>query len=110
MTIETNGIKFEPLSWIFGCDGMWGHIFFLVPKGTFHQGANNGAYALDDFPPSIISQFKDFPSVDEWDKYQLVHVATPCMSIGKDDTGDNCEKYKLEDILRAAANFIALNL
>jgi len=84
MIFRANGIEFEPLSWDFVCDGMWGKIFFLVPKGTFKPGMNNGAYALDDFPSSIVSQF---PSIEQA-KHQLVHAATSCMVIGKDGEGD----------------------
>ena len=106
MIFKAKGIEFEPLSWDFVCDGMWGKIYFLVPKGTFNPGTNNGAYALDDFPSSIISRF---PNIEQ-DKHQLVHAATSCMVIGKDGEGDYCERYKLKDILQAAADFISHNL
>ena len=43
MLIEAKGIKFEPLIWKFSCGGMRGNLFFLVPKGTFNPGTNNGA-------------------------------------------------------------------
>lgn len=101
MTIEAKGIKFEPLICRFGCGGMRGKIFFLVPKGTFNPGTNNGACALENIPPSTISELEGFfPSVDEWNKYQLVHVAAP----------DNTEQYTMEDLLKKAADLIATNL
>jgi hypothetical protein len=109
MTIRSSGIEFMPLSWNFVCDGMWGHIYFLVPKGTFEPGTNNGAYALQDVPASVISEIEYAGDLD-WDKYQLVHAATPCMVIGEDDCGDYCENHKLGDILQAAADFICENL
>lgn len=109
MIIKSSGIEFEPLSWNFVCDGMWGHIYFLVPKGTFEPGTNNGAYALQDVPASTISEL-DYAGDLDWDKYQLVHAATPCMAIGEDGDGDNCENYKLNDILQVAADFICENL
>jgi hypothetical protein len=104
--ISSKGIEFEPFIWDFSCDGMWGRIFFLVPKGTFKPENNNGAYADDVpslfIPPSICSY--------EQEKYQLVYVAVSCVPIGKDDTGDNCEKYELKNILQESANWIATNL
>jgi len=110
MIIKSCGIEFRALSWNFVRDGMWGHIYFLVPKGTFESGANNGAYALQDVPASTISEL-DYAGDFDWDKYQLVHAATPCMAIGEDGNGgDNCENYKLDDILQAAADFICQNL
>lgn len=109
MIIKSNGIEFEPLSWNFVCDGMWGHIYFLVPKGTFEAGNNNGAYALQNVPSSTISELDCAGDLD-WEKYQLVHAATPCMVIGEDGDSDYCENYKLDDILQAAADFICLNL
>lgn len=108
MSIIAHGIEFMPLCWNFVCDGMWGHIFFLVPKGTFKPGANNGAYALQDVPDSFIS-FCNYAGDLDWPRYQLVHAATPCMVIGQDD-GDNCEKHKLKVILQAAADFICENV
>jgi hypothetical protein len=101
MTIEAKGIKFKPLIWRFNCGGTRGKIFFLVPKGTFNPGTNNGACALENIPPSTISGLEGFfSSMDEWNKYQLVHVVAP----------DNTEQYTMEDLLKATANFIATKL
>lgn len=110
MIIKAKGIEFEPLSWSFVCDGMWGHIYFVVSKGTFKAGTNNGAYALEDVPASTIAELHHTGCTMDWDTYQLVHAATSCVPIGENGSGDECEKYKLEDILQAAADFIADNL
>jgi len=101
MIIKANGIEFEPLIWRFSCGSMRGKIFFLVPKSTFNPGTNNGACALENIPPSTISELEGFfPSVDEWNKYQLVCVDAP----------DNTEQYTMEDLLMRSANIISANL
>jgi hypothetical protein len=105
-TIKSNGIEFEPFIWNFGCDGMWGRIFFLVPKGTFSPGMNNGAYA-DDSPRYPTTEFI-CPYAQ--DKYQLVYAAISCVPIKGNEAGDNCEQYELKDMLQATADWIAHNL
>ncbi|HBG26973.1 MAG: hypothetical protein A2Y10_15330 [Planctomycetes bacterium GWF2_41_51] len=74
MIITSNGIEFMPLNWDFVCDGNWGQISFLVPKGTFKAGTNNGAYALEGVP----KEYGDLASIINWDDAQLVYAAMPC--------------------------------
>jgi hypothetical protein len=102
--IRVNGILFKPYRWDFGCDGMWGHIWFIVKKGTFRPGANNGAYAL---PGGVFrSDIAMMDSIEcREDSVQLVHMAAPCM-----DNGDDLQKYRLSKILKDAAREIESNL
>jgi hypothetical protein len=104
MNIEVNGVTFEPYRWDLRCDGMWGQIWFTVPKGTFTPGTNNGAYALPGgFCEDVDSHFDPVRCTD--DSVQLVHMATPCM-----EDGDDLHKCLLRDILTNAARDIELNL
>jgi hypothetical protein len=104
MGIEVNGVVFEPYRWDFRCDGMWGHIWFTVPRGTFTPGTNNGAYAL----PGGCSEGDDShidPVRNAGNSVQLVHMATPCMA-----DGDSLHKFAFGKILEDAAREIELNL
>jgi hypothetical protein len=104
MKIEVDGIVFKPYRWDFCSDGMWGNIWFTVPKGTFTPGTNNGAYALPGGVSESIDSHFDPVRLDD-DSVQLVHMATPCM-----ENGDDLHKYSLSKIIKNAAKDIELNL
>lgn len=87
-TYEIYGIEFEIEKWDFNNDGMFGHIYFTVPKGSYKYDSNNGAYCYK----------KD-------SKYDGIHVATPCFL----DEEDAME-IPLSKILKEAIAFADLNL
>ena len=97
----------------FANDGMWGHIYFIVPENTYEPVSNNGAHACLGIPKKykeLIGQYSD-------KGWQLVHMATPCMgtiyidrknSIGRVGDCDNLEGCGLGLILENAAKDIDL--
>ena len=89
-TIEFNGIKFELLSWDFRIDGSYGRIKFLVPKGIYDYGDQNGAYCW---------AFKD----DE--KYDVVGASCSCFQVNG-HSEDEFMHLSIWEIAYAAANFI----
>lgn len=100
--IIIKGITFNPYKWEFEVDGKWGHISFLVKKGTFSYGTSDGAYCLELNSKEIesISYYYNFDYAID-----LVYMATPCM---EDEKG--LHKYTLEEILNMAAQDIYWNL
>ncbi len=98
--MKVNGIEFHPHKWEFDTDGMWGHIFFKVKKNTFEYGSNNGAYCKPYKGSS-----NPLEEEDEVGKYDLVHMATPCM-----EDGDDLDRFNLSYTLEKAAKEICSNL
>lgn len=89
MKIKIDNVVFVPMKWDFLMDGTWGHIYFLVDRGIFEYGNNDGAYCYED----------------KNSKCDIVHMATPCM-----EDGGNLEKLVLSNIFKAAASEIVSNL
>ncbi|WP_313469507.1 hypothetical protein [Lysinibacillus sp.] len=83
-----DNIEFTIEKWEFSIDGMYGHIYFTVKKGSYLYGANNGAYCS---------------KLDE--DYDLISVATPCFL---DENG--ATERPLSQIFKEAIEFADLNL
>ncbi|MBK5482987.1 hypothetical protein JFV29_14155 [Peribacillus sp. TH16] len=85
---KIRNIEYEIDKWEFNVDGMFGHIHFTVPKGSYEYNANNGAYCSK----------KD-------NEYDLIHVATPCFL-----DEENAIEMSLSQIFKEAIAFADLNL
>lgn len=114
--IEIKGVIFEPLYWSFTEDGIYGKMYFTVPKNTYNvEGSNNGAYSSDkeyipdifygkmDKDPNLLKKFWD-PERYNSDK-QLVFVAVDCV-----ENPEDLRKMSLLDIFTTMAYFIDTNI
>lgn len=85
---KIRNIEYEIEKWEFNIDGMYGHIYFKVPRGSYRYNANNGAYC---------SEFDN--------DFDLINVATPCFL-----DEDNAVEMSLFQIFKEAIAFADLNL
>jgi hypothetical protein len=93
-SVTVNGTKFSLLSWDFCEDGCMGGIYFLVPHNTYQYDSNNGASVCKD---------------NEHPGYDRARAACPCFDVD-DVHEDDFMELPLEDIIKAAAEFIDLNM
>jgi len=93
--IYVDGIKFIISHWEFNNEGMYGHIYFLVPNGVYEYGSNNGAY--------MKLYNGNFYSTEGEREYDLAHAATSCF------LDDDISRYTFEYIITEAAKFIDFN-
>jgi hypothetical protein len=104
MVYTHNGIAFALWKWQFIEDGYAGAIYFIVPKGTYKEGANNGASTYS------ICEAQDMADTlgiecDVGQGGQMLRVATPCL-----EHGESFEEHGFWFLIEEAAKWADLNL
>ncbi|MBY0015080.1 hypothetical protein [Bacillus cereus] len=88
--VVVDGVKFELKHWSFNVDGVYGHLYFNVPKDVYEHSSNNGAYVESSSDPE--------------EDCDIAYAATPCCL--PNDISD----YSFKDIVKECVSWINLNI